>query len=71
MSYYDSDLADRAVKALYRWYMRNGELWQQPSRYCTRTVREKGRWVVEVRNGVGLLAKYAELPSGRLQRLVD
>jgi hypothetical protein len=73
MSYYDSEMADRAVQALWKWTKRNGMLWQQPNRYFTQTKNERGRQVVEVRNGqshAGLLAKYAELASGRLRRLL-
>jgi hypothetical protein len=71
MSYYDSDVADRAVRAFWRWSQRSGAFWQQPNRYLTETKRMRdGQRVIEIHNCNGLLAKYAELPSGRLRRVV-
>jgi hypothetical protein len=69
MSYYDSEIADRAVNALWRWTKRTGGYWQQPNRGLTETKREGDRQVVEIHSINGLLAKYVELPSGRLRRL--
>lgn len=69
MPYYDSEAADRAVRALWNWSKRTGGFWQQPNRHDTVTKRAHGRTVVEVRAGHNLLAEYAELPSGRLKRL--
>ncbi len=69
MSYYDSEVADRAVGAFWRWSKRAGYIWNQPNRYDTTTTESKGRSVVEIRNCNGLLAKYEELPSGRLRRV--
>ena len=69
MSYYDSEVADRAVAALWKWSKRVGAFWQQPNRVLTETKVEGGRQVVEIHNINGMLAKYAELQSGRLRRL--
>lgn len=70
MSYYDSDAADRAVKALWQWSKRSGAFWQQPNRGLTETTTAAdGRKVVEIHNINGLLAKYVEQRSGRLTRM--
>jgi hypothetical protein len=69
MPYYDSEVADRAVQAFWRWSNRVGAFWQQPNRHETMTTQSNGRHVVEIRNSNGLLAKYEELPSGRLRRV--
>lgn len=70
MSYYDSEIADRAVSALRRWTRRIGAVWQEPDGALTETMVVGGCAVVHVRNCNGLLARYAELPSGRLRRLL-
>lgn len=71
MSYYDSELADRAVNAFWQSFKRTGNPnWQQPCKYATETVCQSNkRRRVEICNGYGLLAIYEETQSGRVRRI--
>lgn len=68
MSYYGSNLADRAVRAYASWCRRSGVIYDEPGQAGVELLRgAAGHEVVEISNQYGVVFRAVEQQDGRLR----